>query len=296
MSKTKRNSLLFFSTAGIFVLILAMSLPNLVLAPGQSFSLGKSQAEDRTETNDPFPGGNELEWMIRGILALAILLLPLYIAISLLTPEGRQRFMADVIIITALLLLAFYLDKHPLSESNQQQEPAVSSAADQEMGSEHPTEVFSEDPPSWLAAGIVLVASVLAVVFIFAVIWFFKQRSKRPDRSLRQLAEAAQSAIESLQTGGNFEVTVIRCYHEMSREVKEKRGITREIAMTPREFEERLVSKELPREAVQTLTRLFEQVRYGSMPPGQQEERLALACLTDIANACKTMGVRHDKE
>ncbi len=293
MSKAKRNSLYSLSAAGILVLILAMSLPNLVLSPGQPFSLGESHSETNAGNGSVFPGGDELIWLFRGIIGLALVLIPLHIIISLQSPEGRQRLLADVIVIAALLLLAAYLDTHPLGEAGQLQELAANSAADQKIGPDLPIAVFSEDPPPWLAAGIILTVSALVVVFILAVIWFFKQRSKRSDGYLNQVAEAAQSAIESLQAGGDIKVTVIRCYHEMSREVKDKRGITREIAMTPREFEARLVTGGLPRESVGTLTRLFEQVRYGSMPPGDREERLALLCLADIVAACKAMGVKH---
>ena len=61
---------------------------------------------------------------------------------------------------------------------------------------------------------------------------------------------------------------------------------TREETMTAREFEDQLVKKGLPQEAIRTLTRLFEQVRYGSAPPNPRDEVLALECLTDIAKAC----------
>ena len=148
MSKAKRNSLLLLSTAGILVVILAMSLPNLTLSPGQSFSLGNSHAESHSGADDLLPGDNGIEWLFRGIIGLALVLLPLYFLISLLTSEGRQRLMADVIVIAALFLLAYYLDKHPLGEGNQLQEPAVSNPANLEGGPELPTAVFSEDPPS----------------------------------------------------------------------------------------------------------------------------------------------------
>jgi hypothetical protein len=234
-------------------------------------------------------------WMFRGIMALALILLPLHIVFSLLTSEGRQRLMADVIIIAALLLLAFYLDKHPLSEGNQQQEPVVNNPTNLEEGPTLPIAHFPANPPPWLTLAVILAASLLVVVFILAVIWFFRRRAQTSDLSLEKLAETAQSAIESLQVGGGLEVTVIRCYQEMSRVVKEKRGIERETAMTPREFEARLVSRGLPRESIGTLTRLFERVRYGNVPPGDREENLAVSCLTDIVNACKTIGVRHDE-
>ena len=72
MSKAKRNSLLFLSAAGVLVLVLAMSLPNLVLSPGQPFSLEQSHGLDSGSGGD-LPGGNALIWIFRGIIGLALI-------------------------------------------------------------------------------------------------------------------------------------------------------------------------------------------------------------------------------
>jgi hypothetical protein len=59
--------------------------------------------------------------------------------------------------------------------------------------------------------------------------------------------------------------------------------------MTPREFEDRLINRGLPGESIKTLTRLFEQVRYGSLNANPGEEDQAVACLTDIVNYCRAL-------
>jgi hypothetical protein len=76
----------------------------------------------------------------------------------------------------------------------------------------------------------------------------------------------------------------------MTRTVSQARGVDRWAAMTPREFESRLLGAGLPRSAVQRLTRLFEQVRYGAQTAGAAEEQEALACLASIVEACQAMG------
>jgi hypothetical protein len=233
-------------------------------------------------------------WIFRGIIGLAIILLPVHIVFSLLTSEGRRRLMADVIVIAALLLLATYLDKHPLGQGSQQQEPAVSSPANLQEGPSLPAEHFPANPPSWLTFAVILAVSALVAVLILAVIRYFRARAQLSTPSLQRLAETAQSTIESLQAGGDFGAIVIRCYQEMSRVVREEKGIARESAMTPREFEARLVSSGLPQESIGTLTRLFEQVRYGSISLSDRQERQAVLCLADIVTACRTMGVQHD--
>jgi hypothetical protein len=293
VSKAKQNSLLFLSAAGILVLILAMGLPNLVFAPGQPFSLGQSHGPDFGSGGN-VPGGNAFLWMFRGFIGLALILLPLHLVLSLLTSEGRQRLLADAIVIAGLLMLATYLDKHPLVQDAQQQLPAVGSPTNLEPGLPLPISQFPAHPPSWLAPTVILAVSALVTVVVLAAVQYFRARARQSVPSLQRLAETAQSTLESLQAGGDFEVVVIRCYHEMSRVVKEERGMARETAMTPREFEAQLVSSGLPHESVGTLTWLFEQVRYGSIALNDREEKLAVSCLSDIVAACKTAGVRHD--
>ncbi len=286
MSKAKQNSLTLLAIAGLLIVLLAMSLPNLVLSPGEPFSLG--QPSTATGEADVLSADGDVIMLIfRGIIALALILLPFYVVVSLLTPEGRQRLIANVVLIVLLLLLADYLQKHPLSEGEQKSEQAEIGVPALDAESGLPVTVFQATPPAWLTPAIILVASILVVSFMLVAVRFGQRRVKPATLSLEKLAEEAQNALESLQAGGDFKITVIHCYQEMSRIVRAERGIERDTDMTAREFETRLVSKGLPPEAIRTLTRLFEQVRYGSIPPGTGDEKLAFACLTEIVDACR---------
>jgi hypothetical protein len=82
----------------------------------------------------------------------------------------------------------------------------------------------------------------------------------------------------------------MRCYYEMSRVLRQQRGIRRHQAMTPREFATFLEEAGLPTEAVRRLTELFEQVRYGAKSPGRDEGAQALACLETIVEFCRSAG------
>jgi hypothetical protein len=97
-----------------------------------------------------------------------------------------------------------------------------------------------------------------------------------------------------LHAGEDFRTTILRCYREMSRVVQQERGMARDAAMTAREFERLLIGKGLPPEAISTLTRLFEQVRYGHLMAGAQDTRLAVSCLTRIVDACQVGGSGHE--
>jgi Domain of unknown function (DUF4129) len=288
MSITKRNALLLLSMVGVLIVILAMSLPNLALSPGQPFSLGEPQGTT-AGTSAVLPAGDALLRVFQGILALILILFPLYVIYSMLTSKGRQRLLAEMILMALLFLFAAYLHDH-LSNENPQN-PKQTALTSQNLNAEpgQPSVIFSATPPPWLAPVIILVASILVVAIIFVAVRVLRRPPKTAEHSLEKLAQEAQSAIEALQLGGDFKITVIQCYREMSRTVRETKGIERDRAMTAREFEDWLISRGLPQESVRTLTRLFEQVRYGSATESIHEESLALSCLTNIVDACKTI-------
>jgi hypothetical protein len=288
MSLAKRNSLLWLVMAGLLILVLAMSLSGLALSPGLPFSLGRVQAEV-PGGSDTLPGGNALIFVVQGFIALLLILLPIYIIFSLLTPEGRQRLLADVIVLTFFFLLAAYLRSLPHT-AEATQPAANSSLGLSQLADSKATVSFSAAPPEWLTLTVLLIISVALVAAVGGLIWFLRRRRTSRQSAWRELAQEVQATLDALQQGGDFKLTIMRCYQEMSRVVREERGLARKTAMTPREFEDYLVSTGLPQAPLNALTRLFEQVRYGSIPAGADEEALALSCLTKIAESCRSLG------
>lgn len=293
MSRAKQKSLLFLSVAGVCAILLAMSIPGLVLSPGQPFSLGQSSPEVPGGSSS-LPGGDLLMHFFQGLLALALILFPVYVLFALLSAEGRQRLLADVIVIVLLLLAADYLHNLPREESANQQDQQIGVSLDWgQFTNSNPVVDFPADPPEWLTPAVIFVVSTLVVVFMGSIVWGIRRRRKSPKFAYEELAEEAEKTIISIHAGGDFKMTIIRCYQEMSWVLWEERGIAREKFMTPREFEARLLDKGLPQESVSALTRLFEQVRYSAIPAGTQDKNLALSCLTDIVDTCKAMGDGH---
>ena len=283
MSRAKRNTLLLLSTAGILLLVLAMSLPNLVLFQGESFSLGQVSS---TAIADAASTPSDIFVVIlQGFVAISLILLPIYIIYSLMSRRGRQRLILNLIMLALVFALAEYLREHPLSQPQQPQQQAVGQPPQNDLGSGPPTVTFTNNPPVWLTIAIIVGLSAL-VVIVGAIAYLLLRRREPPDIALAKLAETAQTAITAIQSGGDFRRSVILCYQEMMRVVREQKGIARGEAMTVREFEDQLVRRGLPREAVTTLTRLFEQVRYGSIPSTTSDQELAVASLNDIIKAC----------
>ncbi len=294
MSKAKRNSLVFLAIATLLIIILAMSLSNLTLSPGQPFTLEEIEPGE-LGLNPLSPDGSILIWIFRGTVALMLILLILYLVYSLMTSEGRKRLIANALMIVILFWLADYLRNNLPTPTEQPEQPMSAAAQPDQLGESIPATLFPTEPPQWLTLAVILGISVLISVFVGVMFWFFWQRRKKEAKSpLDALAEEAQIAIEALNVGGDFRLTIIHCYQEMSRVLKAEKGIARESAMTPREFESQLVGKGLPPTSIKTLTRLFEQARYGSVSSQTSEEDLALSCLTEIVDACRTIGNRYE--
>src|SRR5437016_118016 len=108
MSNPKRNALILLSIVGLLTVILAMSASNVVLFPAQPVSFGRP--------NTPLSGPAALplvsDWAIlifRGIMGLALIVLPICIVYSLLTPEGRRRLLTYIVLLMIVLFVADYL-------------------------------------------------------------------------------------------------------------------------------------------------------------------------------------------
>jgi hypothetical protein len=234
--------------------------------------------------------GDALFWVLRGLGALALIFLPLYILFSLQTPEGRKRLVVDLVLAGGLLLAADWLNK--LSRGAKPEAAALPEGgpAGLDRATEAIPAIFNPDPPQWLSVLVIVLLSLLGAAVLVGLFWWLRQRRKPEKTAWEKLAEEAQAAIEAIQTGGDFSGSILRCYQQMMKAVKEEKGLAREKAMTPREFEEHLVQEGLPSQPVRRLTRLFEGVRYGSQAAGPAEESEALACLTEIVQACRWLG------
>jgi hypothetical protein len=146
---------------------------------------------------------------------------------------------------------------------------------------------FEANSPPWLTWLASFILALLLVVGIAGIIWSMSRRNIEV-APMQELAEEAQSALDALQAGADFRNTIIRCYRDMSEALRTQRGIRREEAMTPREFEARLTRHGLPDAPVRQLTRLFELARYGAAMPGELEEDQAITSLSAIIEACRS--------
>lgn len=289
MSVTYRRRLLvLLGLAVLLMTILAFGLPTLQFRSGDALPL-------RSPDQTPAAGGSlgDAPWLImilRGILALGIILLPVYILISMLTPEGRRRLLAEIILVVVLLLVASWLAERqrPPGETEQDLEAQLSmpELPEGEAGVQA-APVFEPQTQPWM-----LTATVLGVAGLVAVIAYFLLRNYLRRRSVvrtsyTEMADHAQEALTAIEAGVEFSDVVIRYYAQMSQALQTERGIKRPQAMTPFEFEQELLARGFPARPVHLLTQLFEQVRYGRQKVSERDQRAASESLIEILMFCR---------
>jgi hypothetical protein len=271
------------------MVLLAGSISRLEFSPGQPFAL----EEAKPELGDELVAVRRLSPKMRqaittvlsAIYIAGLVYLPFALIYMVLSPQARREALRKLA--PLLLILVIYLLMRSRPEAFQWvQELPFQEVVPEPEG---PVQVFSQTPPNWLLTMTNVGLGLLFAAAIAATAWFLLRRRERRADTLEQLAQGAQDAIEALYAGADLKDTILRCYFEMSKVLSQERGITREEAMTPREFERHLEGVGLPPEPIQELTRLFERVRYGAKVPGEAEERQAIRSLTAVVEACHSV-------
>jgi hypothetical protein len=288
MEKRKKSwALAFLGAALVLLILLSASLPHLAIQPGRPFSLGEQQGA-LPGGGGPQGGGEVVLLVLRAIMALAAAALPFYIIIHLLTPEGRRRLVGDLFLLLAVLLLLNLVPENVAAPPAQEAQPATLGQPPLPPASDQPPDEFVADVPPWVDVVAIAALAVLVSAALAGLLWWVMKRRKSAARSpLEKLAEQAQESIAALHAGADIKDTVIRSYVQMSYVLEQERGMYRERAMTPHEFEQLLSARGVPAEPVQALTRLFAQVRYGNQVADAAEKQVAIQSLQAIVTYCK---------
>jgi uncharacterized protein DUF4129 len=277
--RRRQGFLFFYLCAAISALtLLAAGLPQLSFRPGRSFILNGDQVPD-TSSSAPAASMGDLGYWRMLLTAIVLVLLGYFVLTLIFSAKLRWQLLRQLARVLLVVLL-FYLILSRLigtPELLPPSQPAANTPPAQ-IPTGEPLPAFVAQPEPWLVA---LVSLVLAALLI-AGIWYFWRRSRPVANPVTTLAQAA---IESIQSGGDVQSVVLRCYLEMSQVLGQQRGIERARAMTPREFAQHLAASGVRDEHIQQLTRLFEGARYGAQPPSARDERAAVECLRAIVQA-----------
>ena len=267
----------------IAIILLAAGLSSVEMNPGQPFYAMFPRSDPTAAL--PFIQDYSMQTLLRLLIVVSLVLTPVAVVFVILNPEARQRTVRNAFALFFMTAALFIILQRmgPIMENFQNAMQAANSGPGGEALPIVSAPGFVTSPPQWIT--IALTAGILlALLSVGITIWL----RTRPATSapLEMLGLEAREAIQEIQQGADFKDTVMRCYVEMSRILSEERGIHRDEAMTPREFERRLRSTGLPPAPIERLTRLFETVRYGAQTPADDEEQEAIHCLTAIAEAC----------
>lgn len=274
------------------LLVLARALPQIVFRAG----LPMEVAQDGSLEVAP-PPGLDPRWLDAFLLLLWGSFF-ISVLILLFSRDGRRylrRSLAGsglqlLYVVLFALVIVFAATRpqaeEPPADAGKPVEAVEITLEDVPLEEAAGEEVVAVEPPPWLTRP--LAALFLAGVGIGLYLWQKRRRAQRAKRPLPldELSRRAELAIDELRRGLKLDDVILRCYQEMVETAAAQRGARRPKGATPREFEPVLLRAGLPALAVQRLTRLFEQVRYGGYQPGPQDQQVAIASLTEIVQTC----------
>lgn len=206
----------------------------------------------------------------------------------LLSPEWRKRLIRIAIRVAITywgLYLLFTRYREMLAGMNL--DLAAMGSTPDLGGNGEAASVFT--PPqtgSWLAYLVSFAMAVLLIVVVWKGYSLWQELHPPRTSDMQRLAKIARSSLADLSSGRDTTDVILNCYQRMGEVVSHRKNLERRESMTPGEFASRLEAAGLPGEAVRTLTRLFEAVRYGAHKPNPKMEHEAVACLTTILQYC----------
>lgn len=287
-----KAAILVLSGLSILVIIyLIASLGSLDLGSAKPFIIVQ-ETEALTSAKPPV-------WNSLGLVIAVYCVFLLIILYFLLAPEKRKKYFRALAWLLLAGILVFLILSRMRPENSAS--PSAVETETQALDGSHSGISLSSTPTNTPMPGIVppiftlpqvssrlsyfIVPVVLLVVagFLVWLVW----RKRKMGAPYEALAKIARTALDDIEAGKEWGDTILNSYYQMNRAVVDWRGIHRQESMTPAEFADYLVSKNLPGEAVHRLTALFERVRYGDKKSTREEFREAVDCLTAILDYCK---------
>ncbi|MCD6286059.1 MAG: DUF4129 domain-containing protein [Anaerolineae bacterium] len=296
---TIRLILLGFAAVAMFLLVIG--LPQIELSPGLPFEriwqflLDQFAAGRNTGmTASELPGGDLIMKIYRTIFFIALVVFPFAVILVLIDPVLRKRVISTTIVLLILVFLLSLVMRNQTEGEDPVREAEI--GAPQAPLAGLPVEPLDVEDfqagqiSPWIGRGLSLALGLLAAFILLVIINQIRKNREAAPAGLDDLALHARTALTELEGGGDLQNTILRCYAEMSRIVREARGLRRNRTVTAREFTDALVRANLPRRPVETLTRLFEKARYGSGATTPQDEQDAISSLRTIVRACDLLG------
>ncbi len=271
------------------LVILASGLSDLQFEPPRSMIFGGEEIRPVQDAIAEIERGFEETPFWQQGLMVAGFFLALILSLIFMPAEFRKAFFKRLFWLGVFAVIVFAFVKPSESDGEMLMlEESIGSAYMLEMGGETiapSPEIFTpeEVSPIWRYLITLVIVAVLGVLIWW--VWRVWSKSQQiEETSLKEFSMIAKKSLDDLDAGAEWEDVIVRSYVQMGEVVNERRGIRRDIEMTPNEFSERLIEAGLPASPVQRLTRLFERVRYSRHSAGEEEVNEAVACLNEIAS------------
>jgi hypothetical protein len=270
---SKRVALALFALTVLATVLIAAALPQLELRPG--IPLPSLTDAEGTVVPEHVPTISiSILTLLKTIFLIIVGAVVVITGVKLRKMVPWREILAPIIAMTALGLVGLYilfsLQNVRIETEIQAPEiiPPEINIAGPELG-----------PVSQNLIWLVWIA--LAAALILVGVWLFYWSARRI-RRVDPVRREAERAIDALKLGSDIKSVIVRCYLQMSQALQKEKGIALEETMTARVFEALLEARGIPPEPIRQLTSLFEEARYGSRPPGPEEERQAFDCLSAI--------------
>jgi len=292
MDRLKKHWPLFLLGVTLLaIIILAAGLSQSTIGTSEPFPVwifnnlqpGEVQEEFGPAEYRPDTSSAELRRAL--FLLFVVSIFVLWIITFIINPQSRKRMITRLlgyVLILVTILWLFDEIRPQLSEEG--------GGDDVEIGVDGsflqdapPLPAAVAEPPQWLV--IVVTLTIVGTVLGIAWLWWQRRRQAIDFGPAELLAFEAEQAAKTIEAGSDLKDTVLRCYRDMSRVLRDTQNIHRQEAMTPREFEAQLAGIGLSNDHIRRLTRLFESVRYGGNTATEREKREAVDCLNAIAHA-----------
>jgi Ca2+/Na+ antiporter len=232
-----------------------------------------------------------LQFPLYYMILCAVGLLTILTIFALIVMPPKKRWL--LLLLLALMIVAFFVIGY-LSSQPQVAEPTPTPAFTstpaqiaEDVGTPVPTVIPSEFTPPKVSSWTSYLVALAATVALAIGAWLLLTRQGHELPELKDLAEIAQATLDDLQDGKDWGNTIEGCYFRMTDTIQKRRGLKRRIHMTPAEFAIVLEKTGLPGASIRRLTALFERVRYGGKKSTQKDVEEAVACMTEIVDACQ---------
>ncbi len=256
------------------------------------FQAGKPFAVAGENEGDSLRVGTfELPLYYMILFTVGLLAILTIFALIVMPPKKRLLLLLLLALMVIIFFVVGYLSSRPAAEETTPT-PAYTSTpvevVDDGRGTPLPTVIPSEFTPPKVSSWTSYLVALAVTVAVAIGAWFLlRLRIFEGTPALEELGEIAQATLEDLQEGKDWGNTIEGCYFRMTDTIQKQRGLKRRIFLTPAEFAIILEKTGLPGASIRRLTALFERVRYGGKKSTQKDIEEAVACMTEIVDACR---------